>query len=78
MTNGIVLSLLSVVAQQERITLSERTKSGLQHQACWEDARAEGRGSGLGGVSGSASSLMVRRLLPSGSAIGPIIVENPV
>jgi DNA invertase Pin-like site-specific DNA recombinase len=28
MTNGIVLSVLSAVAQQERITLSERTKSG--------------------------------------------------
>jgi len=30
MTNGIVLSVLSAVAQQERITLSERTKAGLQ------------------------------------------------
>jgi len=57
---------------------SERTKSGLHHQACWEGAWAEGRGSGLGGFGGSASSLMLRRLLPSGSAIGPIIVGNPV
>jgi DNA invertase Pin-like site-specific DNA recombinase len=30
MTTGIVLSVLSAVAQQERITLSERTKAGLQ------------------------------------------------
>lgn len=30
MTNGIVLSVLSAVAQQERITLSERTKAGLE------------------------------------------------
>jgi DNA invertase Pin-like site-specific DNA recombinase len=30
MTNGIVLSVLSAVAQQGRITLSERTKAGLQ------------------------------------------------
>jgi DNA invertase Pin-like site-specific DNA recombinase len=30
MTIGIVLSVLSAVAQQERITLSERTKAGLQ------------------------------------------------
>jgi DNA invertase Pin-like site-specific DNA recombinase len=30
MTNGIDLSVLSAVAQQERITLSERTKAGLQ------------------------------------------------
>jgi DNA invertase Pin-like site-specific DNA recombinase len=30
MTNDIVLSVLSAVAQQERITLSERTKAGLQ------------------------------------------------
>lgn len=30
MTTGIVLSVLSAVAQQERITLSERTKPGLQ------------------------------------------------
>ncbi len=30
MTDGIVLSVLSAVAQQERITLSERTKAGLQ------------------------------------------------
>jgi DNA invertase Pin-like site-specific DNA recombinase len=30
MTNGIVLSVLSAAAQQERITLSERTKAGLQ------------------------------------------------
>jgi putative DNA-invertase from lambdoid prophage Rac len=31
MTNGIVLSVLSAVAQQELITLSERTEAGLQH-----------------------------------------------
>jgi DNA invertase Pin-like site-specific DNA recombinase len=30
MTNGIVLSVLAAVAKQERITLSERTKAGLQ------------------------------------------------
>jgi DNA invertase Pin-like site-specific DNA recombinase len=30
MTNGIVLSVLSAVAQQERVTISERTKAGLQ------------------------------------------------
>jgi putative DNA-invertase from lambdoid prophage Rac len=30
MTNDIVLSVLSAVAQQERVTLSERTKAGLQ------------------------------------------------
>lgn len=30
MTNGIVLSVLSAVAQQERIMLCERTKAGLQ------------------------------------------------
>ena len=30
MTNGIVLSVLSAVAQQERVTLSERTKAGRQ------------------------------------------------
>jgi DNA invertase Pin-like site-specific DNA recombinase len=34
MTNGIVLSVLSAVAQQERITLSERTKAGLQRAKC--------------------------------------------
>jgi hypothetical protein len=46
--------------------------NGLQHQACWEDARAEGRGSGLGGLSGSPGSPMLRRSLPSCSAIGPV------
>lgn len=30
MTNGIVLSVLSAVAQQKRVTISERTKAGLQ------------------------------------------------
>jgi DNA invertase Pin-like site-specific DNA recombinase len=30
MTNGIVLSVLAAVARQERITISERTKAGLQ------------------------------------------------
>jgi DNA invertase Pin-like site-specific DNA recombinase len=30
MTNGIVLSVLAAVAKQERITLSERTRAGLQ------------------------------------------------
>ena len=30
MTNGIVLSVLAALAKQERITLSERTKAGLQ------------------------------------------------
>jgi DNA invertase Pin-like site-specific DNA recombinase len=30
MTNGIVLSVLSAIAQQERVTISERTKAGLQ------------------------------------------------
>ena len=30
MVNGIVLSVLAAVAKQERITLSERTKAGLQ------------------------------------------------
>jgi DNA invertase Pin-like site-specific DNA recombinase len=30
MTNGIVLSVLAAVAKRERITLSERTKAGLQ------------------------------------------------
>jgi DNA invertase Pin-like site-specific DNA recombinase len=30
MTNGIVLAVLSAVAKQERITISERTKAGLQ------------------------------------------------
>jgi len=30
MTNGIVLSVLAAVAKQERMTLSERTKAGLQ------------------------------------------------
>jgi DNA invertase Pin-like site-specific DNA recombinase len=34
MTNGIVLSVLLAVAQQERITLSERTKAGLQRATC--------------------------------------------
>jgi DNA invertase Pin-like site-specific DNA recombinase len=32
MTNGIVLSVLAAVAKQERITLSERTKAGLQRE----------------------------------------------
>jgi DNA invertase Pin-like site-specific DNA recombinase len=30
LTNGIVLAVLSAVAKQERITISERTKAGLQ------------------------------------------------
>jgi putative DNA-invertase from lambdoid prophage Rac len=30
MTNGIALSVVSALAQQERITLSERAKAGLQ------------------------------------------------
>jgi DNA invertase Pin-like site-specific DNA recombinase len=30
MTNGIVLAVLAAVAKQERITISERTKAGLQ------------------------------------------------
>jgi DNA invertase Pin-like site-specific DNA recombinase len=30
MTNGIVLGVLAAVAKQERITISERTKAGLQ------------------------------------------------
>jgi len=37
MVNGIVLSVLAAVAQQERITISERTLAGLQR------ARKEGR-----------------------------------
>jgi DNA invertase Pin-like site-specific DNA recombinase len=42
MTNSIVLSVLSAVAQQERITLSERTKAGLQR------AKRPGESSGRG------------------------------
>jgi DNA invertase Pin-like site-specific DNA recombinase len=40
MTNGIVLAVLSAVAKQERITISERTKAGL--------ARARRKGIRLG------------------------------
>ena len=40
MTNGIVLSVLSAVAQQERITLSERTKAGVQY--AFRTGRCEG------------------------------------
>jgi DNA invertase Pin-like site-specific DNA recombinase len=46
MTNGIVLSVLSAVAQQERITLSERTKAGLQR------AKRAGRALGRRAVKG--------------------------
>jgi DNA invertase Pin-like site-specific DNA recombinase len=44
MTNGIVLSVLSAVAQHERITLSECTKSALQR------AKRAGRTLGRGAV----------------------------
>jgi len=37
MTNGIVLSVLAAVAKQQRITLSKKTKAGLQR------ARREGK-----------------------------------
>jgi DNA invertase Pin-like site-specific DNA recombinase len=40
MTNGIVLAVLSAVAKQERVTISERTKAGL--------ARAKRKGVRLG------------------------------
>jgi DNA invertase Pin-like site-specific DNA recombinase len=44
MTNSIVLSVLAAVAKQERITLSERTKAGLQR------ARRAGKRLGRKGV----------------------------
>ena len=58
MTNGIVLSVLAAVAKQERITLSERTKAGLQ--------RARRAGKRLGRRAVQVDVKIARRLRAEG------------
>jgi DNA invertase Pin-like site-specific DNA recombinase len=67
MTNGIVLSVLSAVAQQERITLSERTKAGLQ--------RAKRAGRKLGRKAVSVDLAKVERHRASGLGLRAIATK---
>jgi Resolvase, N terminal domain len=65
--NGIVLSVLSAVAQQERITLSERTKAGLQ--------RAKRAGKKLGRRAVSVDLVGVERCRADGLGLRTIAAK---
>ena len=67
MTNGIVLSVLSAVARQERITLSERTKAGLQ--------RAKRAGRMLGRRAVSVDLMKVERYKAEGLGLREIATK---
>jgi DNA invertase Pin-like site-specific DNA recombinase len=64
MVNGIVLSVLAAVAKQERITVSERTKAGLQ--------RAVRSGKTLGRRAVLVDVLRARRMQREGLGLRPI------
>jgi DNA invertase Pin-like site-specific DNA recombinase len=67
MTNGIVLSVLAAVAKQERITLSERTKAGVQ--------RARRTGKRVGGGAVEADVRAAHRLQIEGMGLRCIAKE---
>jgi DNA invertase Pin-like site-specific DNA recombinase len=67
MFRDAVISILAVVAKQERVRLSERTVAGLQR------ARAEGRIGGRPRVSCDRERVMVLR--QAGNSLGNIAAE---
>lgn len=67
MVNGIVLSVLSAVAKQERITISERTKAGL--------ARAVKEGRKLGRRAVEVDVTKARQMQRQGLGLRPIAAK---
>jgi DNA invertase Pin-like site-specific DNA recombinase len=67
MTNGIVLAVLSAVAKQERITISERTKAGL--------ARAVKEGRTLGRRPVKVDVAKAKQMQKQGLGLRPIAAK---